>query len=121
MLSGAPSETQGDRRFGFTLELVAERNPYAIRAGGDLPVRLTYENRPLAGALVVAMNRTKPSEKLTARTDSDGRVHLRLRPGGMWLIKAVHMIPAPARWRSEERRVGKECAGLCRSRWSPYH
>ena len=23
--------------------------------------------------------------------------------------------------RSEERRVGKECAILCRSRWSPYH
>ena len=23
--------------------------------------------------------------------------------------------------RSEERRVGKECQGLCRSRWSPYH
>ena len=23
--------------------------------------------------------------------------------------------------RSEERRVGKECGLLCRSRWSPYH
>jgi DHA1 family inner membrane transport protein len=23
--------------------------------------------------------------------------------------------------RSEERRVGKECRRLCRSRWSPYH
>ena len=23
--------------------------------------------------------------------------------------------------RSEERRVGKECRLLCRSRWSPYH
>ena len=23
--------------------------------------------------------------------------------------------------RSEERRVGKECSELCRSRWSPYH
>ena len=23
--------------------------------------------------------------------------------------------------RSEERRVGKECLGRCRSRWSPYH
>ena len=23
--------------------------------------------------------------------------------------------------RSEERRVGKECISLCRSRWSPYH
>ena len=22
---------------------------------------------------------------------------------------------------SEERRVGKECYALCRSRWSPYH
>ena len=26
---------------------------------------------------------------------------------------------APAR--SEERRVGKECRTVCRSRWSPYH
>ena len=25
------------------------------------------------------------------------------------------------RLRSEERRVGKECLRLCRSRWSPYH
>ena len=23
--------------------------------------------------------------------------------------------------RSEERRVGKECASMCRSRWAPYH
>ena len=23
--------------------------------------------------------------------------------------------------RSEERRVGKECLNVCRSRWSPYH
>ena len=23
--------------------------------------------------------------------------------------------------RSEERRVGKECMPVCRSRWSPYH
>ena len=28
----------------------------------------------------------------------------------------IHCMP-----RSEERRVGKECAILCRSRWSPYH
>ena len=28
---------------------------------------------------------------------------------------------APLGQRSEERRVGKECLGRCRSRWSPYH
>jgi uncharacterized GH25 family protein len=96
VLSGSPSEAQRDRPLGFTLELVAERNPYAIRTGEDLPVRLTYENRPLAGALVIAMNRLNPSGKLAARTDNDGRVRFRLPPGGMWLIKAVHMVPAPA-------------------------
>ena len=29
--------------------------------------------------------------------------------------------PIPNPQRSEERRVGKECASMCRSRWSPYH
>jgi uncharacterized GH25 family protein len=96
LLSGAPSEAQGDRLLGFPLELVAEQNPYALRADEELSVRLTYENRPLAGALVVALNRRAPAEKLAARTDHAGRVRFRLRPGGMWLVKAVHMVPAPA-------------------------
>ena len=29
--------------------------------------------------------------------------------------------PVERTGRSEERRVGKECSLLCRSRWSPYH
>ena len=33
---------------------------------------------------------------------------------------AVFPTDRPKR-RSEERRVGKECLRLCRSRWSPYH
>ena len=33
----------------------------------------------------------------------------------------VKMAEDPTTWRSEERRVGKECNGQCRSRWSPYH
>jgi uncharacterized GH25 family protein len=96
VLSGSANEKQNDRALGFPLEIVAERNPYVLGADQDLPVRLTYENRPLAGALVVAMNRLRPAEKLTARTDANGRVRFRLRPRGMWLIKAVHMVPAPA-------------------------
>ena len=30
-------------------------------------------------------------------------------------------IKEPPAQRSEERRVGKECLSVCRSRWSPYH
>ena len=39
-------------------------------------------------------------------------VHARMRATG---------FKRAAELRSEERRVGKECALLCRSRWSPYH
>src|SRR3546814_19107410 len=34
------------------------------------------------------------------------------------------MVASALKWlgkRSEERRVGKECVGPCRSRWSPIH
>ena len=34
-----------------------------------------------------------------------------------WKLTSSDIIYTPARSRSEERRVGKEC----RSRWSPYH
>ena len=38
------------------------------------------------------------------------------------LIELFRPLPdARFERRSEERRVGKECALLCRSRWSPYH
>ena len=96
LLSGTPAKAEADRALGFTLELVAEKNPYALHAGEDLPVSLTYEGRPLPGALVVAMNRANPMAKLTARTDKNGRVTFKLPQDGTWLIKAVHMIPAPA-------------------------
>ena len=40
-----------------------------------------------------------------------------LTPGGDFFAYPVELGVA----RSEERRVGKECRLLCRSRWSPYH
>lgn len=94
LLSGAASASEGDRALGFTLELVAERNPYLLGAGEELPLRLTYLGRPLAGALVVAM--TRAGEKISARTDAAGRVRLKVARNGFWMIKAVHMISAPA-------------------------
>ena len=41
--------------------------------------------------------------------------------GAMANLAAVIAHDARGGERSEERRVGKECALLCRSRWSPYH
>jgi len=85
-----------DRAFGERLELVAEKNPYMLTGGGALPLRLLYEGKPLAGALVAALQRNRAGAKVTARTDAQGRVRLELDRPGLWLVKAVHMIPAPA-------------------------
>ena len=41
--------------------------------------------------------------------------------GGFDQASAALQFQENLPWRSEERRVGKECAILCRSRWSPYH
>src|SRR3546814_15664681 len=38
----------------------------------------------------------------------------------LYLKSALDGFAAIA-FRSEERRVGKECVSTCRSRWSPYH
>src|SRR3546814_17849368 len=32
-----------------------------------------------------------------------------------------HWLHEAREYRSEERRVGKECVSQCRSRWPPYH
>ena len=85
-----------DRALGLTLELVAEKDPYALGPGGELPVVLLLEGKPLAGALVQANLHGDPSVKAAARTDRRGRATLRLAAPGFWLVKAVHMPPAPA-------------------------
>jgi len=104
ILTGPPKPGQRDRLLGFALELVAERNPYALRPDGELPVRLLFEGKPLAGAQVVALNKAHPERRLVARSDRHGRVRFVLHGPGPWLVKAVHMIPAApglnAEWES---------------------
>ena len=39
----------------------------------------------------------------------------------VWHVLVVAGLLGIKNARSEERRVGKECVSLCRSRWSPYH
>lgn len=89
---GGTAGTGWDRALGLELELVPERNPYDLKAGEALPVRLLYRGQPLAGALVKAV---AANAEVSARSDSNGRAELRLDRPGLWLIKAVHMVPAP--------------------------
>ena len=52
---------QADRKLGLPLELVAEANPY-LGGSGPTAVRLLFRDRPLEGALVVALPKDAPEQ-----------------------------------------------------------
>jgi len=79
-----------DKPLAFRYEIV----PTKI-AGDAIDVKVLYESKPLAGALVIALNRDDDSLRIQARSDASGRVSFKLPKGGVWLIKSVWMIPAP--------------------------
>ena len=73
--------------------------------------------RLLSGAAVLwLLSRQRPRAGAEAGWPSALALFLYAAPFSL----AYLWLPAGV-GRSEERRVGKECAILCRSRWSPYH
>jgi uncharacterized GH25 family protein len=84
-----------DRVVGLELELTALDDPFADAAAG-IRINLSFRGAPLAHALVVARNANNSGEQLHARTDGSGNVRLNVSGSGFWLIKAVHLVAAPA-------------------------
>lgn len=101
VVAGKPGAA-ADRALGLRLELVAEKNPYLT---ARVPLRLIYEGKPLADALVAAFNKAEPLKKQKIRTDQDGRVVLDVGRRGAWLVTAVHIFPAPSGTRADWESV----------------
>src|SRR3546814_13367194 len=95
------------------------------------PLRQIEFWRPLQGKqgfLLLPLQQQRDAQPLFRR----GGDLRQLRQGGKGLLGRTQVVereldlrPREARarvcWRSEERRVGKECVSTCRSRWSRYH
>lgn len=96
LAAGGRSGPALTRPVGLPFEIVPEADPYTLRPGGTLPVRLLFRGKPLAGARVVAyVEPGKPAVQV--RTDAAGRAALVLHRPGRWMVKAVHMIPVRGR------------------------
>jgi aspartyl-tRNA(Asn)/glutamyl-tRNA(Gln) amidotransferase subunit A len=63
----------------------------------------------------------RPAEDYAREIDARGSTHGGDRPLAGLRIGLPREFFGEGMDRSEERRVGKECRRLCRSRWSPYH
>lgn len=84
------------RPIGLRLELVPQTPPYRLKPNQPLEVQLLYESRPIADVQVMAFSKTQPKNRLLQRTDANGRSRFVLPHADVWLLSAVHMIPAPA-------------------------
>lgn len=91
---GPQAQPQVTSRLGLSLEIVPERNPYTIGASRNFPVRVFFEGRPLAGALVKMTDLDadeKPVE--THLTDQAGRAVFKARRQGQWQMNVVWSKP----------------------------
>ena len=82
------------RPVGLTLEIVPETSPYALPRPASLPVRVLYEGRPLAGALVKITDLAHdaaPREQ--HRTDGEGRAGFAMPGDGAWMMDVVWTKP----------------------------
>lgn len=82
------------RPVGLSLEIVPEVNPYAIGAGGELPVRVIYQGKPLAGATVKLNNLQfdgRPLESVI--TDAAGRAVFKFPRNGAWQLNVLWTKP----------------------------
>jgi uncharacterized GH25 family protein len=97
LLLNVGGNAMGEDRFtGMPLELVAERNPYGLATGEELPVHMFYEGKPIEDILIIAFEKSNPEALQKCRTDKDGRAIIPLPTSGAWLLNAVHLIePAP--------------------------
>src|SRR3546814_16789100 len=59
--------------------------------------------------------------RLLPELEENGARPVRAAIGNVNVEAVGRFDPVHLDHRSEERRVGKECASTCRFRWSPYH
>lgn len=104
-LPPAAADTAFGRVLGLPLELVPEQNPYRLRPGAALTVRVVRQGQPVPGALVHVWQASPPEAKpdtvpavthFTAHTNAQGRLLLRVSGPGPYLLATVHIENASA-------------------------
>ena len=80
---------------GLRLEITPDAETGALKAGDRLSVTLTFEGKPLEGALVGARTPEDAKSHELVRTDASGKATFTIAKAGMWLIHSVHMVEAP--------------------------
>ncbi len=84
-----------DQRIGFLFELIVQKNPYEFKAGindGTLPIKLIWQDKPLANAQISVFRKSKEGEEPThITTDASGIAILSVKIGETYMLNSVEM------------------------------
>lgn len=72
---------------GMRFEIVPLKNPYLLKQGESLPIKVLYEGKPLAGAAVETEN-----HKDAGKTGMDGIANIEISGHGMQVVIAKYRI-----------------------------
>ncbi|MFZ5448975.1 MAG: DUF4198 domain-containing protein [Thermodesulfobacteriota bacterium] len=86
-----------DRSAQSTLEIMPLKAPHTLKTGETLPVKVTFQGKPVAGAEIKFTHDDwsdpdKPFATL-GKTDAQGEIQVKLDKPGRWLLVASHKTP----------------------------
>ena len=91
---GRPGRSKTDRSWsepvGMPLEIVPEKDPTALRAGDEFPVRVLRNGAPLADFSLGIVREGKTNRALK-KTDVDGRAVFKVARAGKWLLRGTEL------------------------------
>ncbi|MBS1825796.1 MAG: DUF4198 domain-containing protein [Acidobacteria bacterium] len=78
---------------GLTIEIVPEADPFAVKAGGELPVQVLFRGKPAVDVAVESawLVGGKAVVKVVGRTDAEGRVKVPVKAVGPHRLHAIVM------------------------------
>lgn len=89
------------RPTGLGLEIVPLVHPMTLTEDSQLPVRLYFRGRPLAGARMACESFDKWATRIEAVTDDAGQASCAIMPRGRWKISAVWSVHVAGNPRAE--------------------
>ena len=101
-LGTSTQKGEAGRSLGLRFEIIPLQDPTLLCLGDSLQVRLLFEDQPVSGILVSALNVGNLDSPQAIRTNTTGKTEFTLNHPGFWLIKAVHLFPGEGEesWRS---------------------
>jgi uncharacterized GH25 family protein len=82
------------RNTGMPLEIIPLQNPYNLKIGDKLTVKVLFNGQPLTDKMIVTWHKTPTTKTVhqKLRTDAKGLMTFPLDKNGQWMVSTVQMV-----------------------------